>query len=273
MLKVNGSGISFEIIGSGMPVVILHGFGVDREIMKGFLEPVFSKNEEYKRIYLDLPGMGKSVASNKLKSSDDMLQVMTEFIQKVVPKEDFLLIGLSYGGYLARGIAARMPHSVKGMNLVCPMIYPFERQVEEHIIRKRDVNFLNSLAEGERNEFVLDAVVQTADVYKRYKNEVIPGVLAGNRSFLESEFRTEYYGFSFDPDEHAETFDEPVLIITGRQDRAVGFKDAMAIAAKYPKATFAVLDFAGHLVQIEQPGIVEQLTKEWLRRCNINQAI
>jgi pimeloyl-ACP methyl ester carboxylesterase len=119
-LEINGSFVSYEVIGEGTPVVILHGLGVDRAIMKGFLEPVFHNMNGYKRIYLDLPVMGESIAGDSLKSSDDMLKIVIYFIDKVIPNIDFLVVGLSYGGYLARGIANRRPDDVKGMRLVCP---------------------------------------------------------------------------------------------------------------------------------------------------------
>jgi pimeloyl-ACP methyl ester carboxylesterase len=34
----------------------------------------------------------------------------------------------------------------------------------------------------------------------------------------------------------------------------------------YPRGTFAVLDSAGHALFIEQPGLLEKLTAEWLDR-------
>lgn len=33
-----------------------------------------------------------------------MLEVVNEFIQALIPDESYLLVGESYGGYLARGI-------------------------------------------------------------------------------------------------------------------------------------------------------------------------
>ncbi|MFX1513286.1 MAG: alpha/beta fold hydrolase, partial [Promethearchaeota archaeon] len=52
--------IYYEIIGERKPVVIIHGFHPDHGSMKGCMEPVFSKRSGWKRIYFDLPGMGKT---------------------------------------------------------------------------------------------------------------------------------------------------------------------------------------------------------------------
>ena len=40
-------------------------------------------------------------------------------------------------------------------------------------------------------------------------------------------------------------FNKSTLILLGRQDSSVGYKDAWSILDNYPKATFAVLDKAG----------------------------
>lgn len=53
---------------------------------------------EFRRIYLDLPGMGKSGAGDWIKNADVMLEVVKEFIRQVIKEESFLMVGLSYGG-------------------------------------------------------------------------------------------------------------------------------------------------------------------------------
>ena len=50
--------LNYEIMGEGQPVLLIHGLACDMNLMKGCMEPVFSNVEGYKRIYIDLPGMG-----------------------------------------------------------------------------------------------------------------------------------------------------------------------------------------------------------------------
>jgi pimeloyl-ACP methyl ester carboxylesterase len=61
-------------------------------------------------------------------------------------------------------------------------------------------------------------------------------------------------------------FKAPTLIIAGRQDSAVGYRDMWSILENYPRGTFAVLDRAGHDLQIEQEGLFNALVNEWLNR-------
>lgn len=72
------------------------------------------------------------------------------------------------------------------------------------------------------------------------------------------------YGFSTNINELV--FDKPTVFTLGRQDAVVGYKDAFSILDNYPRATFAVLDRAGHNLQIEQALLFESLMREWLER-------
>lgn len=65
--------------------------------------------------------------------------------------------------------------------------------------------------------------------------------------------------------------DKPTCIITGRQDSSVGYAHAYELLDKFPRATFAVLDCAGHNLQIESELLFNQLIKDWLKRIELNQ--
>ncbi|WP_286167138.1 alpha/beta hydrolase [Clostridium sp. D33t1_170424_F3] len=54
--------------------------------------------------------------------------------------------------------------------------------------------------------------------------------------------------------------------MTGRQDGCVGYRDLWRLLEDYPRATFAVLDMAGHNLQIEQPELFHSLVENWLVR-------
>ena len=91
--------------GSGMPVVALHGSYSALQEVEGFLEPVFRHRSGFRRIYLDLPGMGDTPAPARIRSSNDVLDLVLGFVDAVIGDEAFLVVGHSAGGYLARGVA------------------------------------------------------------------------------------------------------------------------------------------------------------------------
>ena len=71
---------------------------------------------------------------------------------------------------------------------------------------------------------------------------------------------------SFPLEPAGSTYDAPVQVFTGRQDSSTGYRDAWPLLEHYPRATFAVLDRAGHNGHIEQPVLFEALVHEWLDR-------
>lgn len=265
--KIKDLSINYEIIGEGKPMIILHGYSIDHRAMTGCMELASEVSKGFKRIYVDLPGMGKSDCSDWISNADVMLDIVIEFIDRVIPKEDFLIVGYSYGGYLARGIVYKMPERVDGLLLICPVIIADskKREVPEHVILVEDGQLLSTLSTEEAEEFSMLSVVQSEKIYKRYKNEIECSFELANDEFL-TRFQQNGYEFTFDVDDLEETFDKPSLIVVGKQDSCVGYKDAWTILDNYPRTTFTVIDRAGHNLQIEQEELFSSLVNEWTRR-------
>ncbi len=124
---------------------------------------------------------------------------------------------------------------------------------------------LSKLIPEDAENFNSMAVIQSNIIYERYKNEIMSGVKTADIGFLES-LKENGYEFSFDVDKINKKFDKPALILLGKQDSSVGYKDAWNILENFPRATFAVLDKAGHNLQIEQGELFNSLINEWLIR-------
>src|SRR5919198_44535 len=100
--------LNFVEYGEGTLVLALHGFTPDHRLMTGCLEPVFAKRDGYRRIYPDLPGMGRSPAPEWIAGADDVLAAVGAFVDDYIDAP-FLLIGESYGGSLSGAIPNRRP--------------------------------------------------------------------------------------------------------------------------------------------------------------------
>ncbi len=154
--------------GAGTPVLALHGWTPDHRLMLGCLEPVFAKRPGYRRLYPDLPGMGKSPAPPRIAGSDDMLDAVQDFIDDTIGAEPFLLVGESYGGYLSRALVRARPRQVLGLALICPPgrnLEKSERLVPERQVLRPDPELLASLDAPLAEEFADVAVVQTPTPY------------------------------------------------------------------------------------------------------------
>ena len=56
--NISGGTVNYDIVGEGIPIVMLHGGPGDLLYMKGLMEPVFQEHSNWQRLYLDLPGCG-----------------------------------------------------------------------------------------------------------------------------------------------------------------------------------------------------------------------
>lgn len=259
--------INYEIYGEGKPIIMIHGYYPDHRLMVGCMEPIFINRTGYKRVYIDLPGMGKTKGENWIKNSDIMLDIVIDFINNIILNENFLLAGESYGGYLARGIINKIGIRVDGLMLLCPAIIADfkKRNVPKHIVLKKDEKLLSELEPSDAEDFNSMHVVQSKSIWERYRDEILSGVKVADDTFLRN-FKETGYEFSFDVDSMEQQYNKPSLILLGRQDASVGYKDAWTILDNYPRATFAILDRAGHNLQIEQVESFNCLVNEWITR-------
>jgi pimeloyl-ACP methyl ester carboxylesterase len=259
-----------EIVGEGKPIVMVHGMGVDHRTMKGCMEPVFqNRRDKWQRIYFDLPGMGRTKGVDWITSSDDMLRFVLAFIDEIRPHEPFLVVGESYGGYLARGVIRERPKDVDGMLLICPLVVADDEQrdVPPCSVLIRDSALPESLDLEERHFLDLFLVNQNVENWERFRDEMLAGFEGGDKAF-QARIRgnMKSYAFTFDVDKLPAPFEKPSLIFTGRQDCLVGYQDAWKLMNNYPRSGFVVLDMAGHGLQIEQAVLFYALVNEWLDR-------
>lgn len=270
--ELNDLKMYYEVHGEGQPVLILHGSPADHRMMVSALEPIFQDREGYQRIYVDLPGMGQTTGGSWLQSNDDVLAVLVQFMNDVFPHERFVLIGESYGGYLARGVLHEMHAQIDGLFLLAPSVtdHPEARIVAPHMTIVSNPEGLAQFP-SPFAEFFAETVVVQDDAVLAQMQDIVDGILASDDETL-SRIR-QRHGFAFAADVLPEPFAKPVLILTGKHDSIVGYEQAGDLLKYYPRATFAVLDRAGHGVNMEQPVIYKLLANEWLDRIEEAQAV
>ncbi len=256
--------LHYKIEGKGTPVLMLHGFGPDHRLMSGCMEPLL-RDKAYKRIYIDLPGMGLSKAYSRLETAEDMLAFLLQWIDQTIGRESFLLVGESYGGYLSRGILHKRPHQVEGVMLICPVVNPerANRRLPSKEVVIRDKDFLMTLEPEALESFTEMNVVQSQAVYKRFESEIVSGVSIADVVFM-NRYQENGYSLPYDVDQLV--YKKPVLILTGKQDHCTGYQDAFELLSQYPRASFSVLDRCGHNLQIEQSKLFSDLANDWLKR-------
>jgi len=263
--RVKDIPVYYEEMGAGRPLLMLHGWTLDHRFMSYNMEPLFEHRPGWRRLYLDLPGMGRTPGADWITCQDDMLEVALEFLDAVAPGERFAVAGASLGGYLARGLVYRRREQIDGMMMWVPVI---ESDSEKRILPPHqnlvhDSEFVAALEADDQVALDL-TVVQSLEGLAAFRASVKPGLLAADYPFLERVAAN--YGFSFDVDKLTEPCLAPSLIMAGRQDATCGYRDAWSLLDNFPRGTFAVLDRAGHFLSDEQKGLFRALVSEWLDR-------
>jgi pimeloyl-ACP methyl ester carboxylesterase len=259
--------VHYKIMGDGFPIVMLHGWTLDHQVMFHAMEPLFDQRTGWKRIYIDFPGMGQSESQPSIRNSDDMLEAILRLLDELIPNQPFIICGYSYGGYIARGVVHARQEMARGLFLLAPVAIPefAKRSLPSQAVLQRDHELIAKLSSENAEAFCSTGVVQGQTEWERFEKEILLPSKQTNIEFL-NEIQQNGYGFSFDISFKLEY---PTLIITGRQDHIVGYQDTWELMEEYPRAAFAVFDMAGHNLQIEQPDLFHALVHNWLNRLEL----
>lgn len=264
--RVRDGIVSYEAFGEGRPIVLLHGWPADHRQMVLFHEPLFERRSGWRRIYPDLPGMGRTPGPGWITDHDGMVDWTIDFLDVVLGQDEpVVLAGSSYGGYLALRVVERQAARVEGLLLAAPAIRldPARRALPpRRILRPADPDVLAEVGEDE-GAWLGVSVVQTRETLDGFRRGTKLGRQAADGSFLD---RIDGGPGHADARPPAEPFDRPTLILAGRQDHLAGYADALGLIESFPRATVAVLDRAGHGVPNEQRVLFAALVGEWLDR-------
>ncbi len=266
-VDVFGTRANVETRGSGIPVIMIHGWGCDGRMMEGAMEGSFAgRDGAFERIYPDLPGMGRTPAIGEAGSADGMRDFVLALADRLVPGERFAVAGKSYGGYIARGVAKAAPDRVLGMLLLCPVVDPATQKAHSPprgIVTEREEGIEGIVPADDLAEFCLFHTRQTQVVWERAREFVLPGMKLADRHFLETELGKRV-SFRESVDEGSGPYPFPTLMIAGREDWCVGYSDLFGLVERYPRATYLALDGAAHNLEFERPELFRAHATEWL---------
>jgi pimeloyl-ACP methyl ester carboxylesterase len=260
--------LHYETYGEGRPILFIPGWGLNARLTADQMEACFHQREGWKRIYMDPPGHGKTPGKDWIANQDNMLEVILACIDKLTAGQKYCLVGISLGAYLARGVILHRARFVDGIAMIVPAIIAEDekRSVPPYKVLIKDSTVYAELTPMEQDIFGMSVIHSRTWLDTIRTSPQIPDDENGDPEFLgRIREKPEKYAFSFEVDAVSEPFPGPALIITGRQDSVVGYRDAWNILENYPRASYIVLDRAGHPLE-ESAGLVNVLIKEWLDR-------
>ena len=245
----------------GIPVVCLPSFGTDRGVTEAAFDQPLAAAGGLRRCYVDLPGHGDSPAGPP--TSDGIVDAVSGLLDQELPDQRFLLAGWSYGAYLAMALTRRRPGDVAGMLLVCPGIRMADRDLPRGPDGPDEMGWLDDVPDSLRAHLSAALGHRTREVARRV-SAMLTGSGRGDEAYRD---RLRTSGYPLSDEDSPVQFGGPVTIVTGRQDRIVGYADQFRRLSCYPAGTFAVLDQAGHYLPFEQPRALAALVSDWRERC------
>jgi pimeloyl-ACP methyl ester carboxylesterase len=249
--------------GEGRPVVVLPSFSLDHNAMAEVVEPVFAATAGWSRLYVDLPGTGASPPGQP--RSDAVLDELVRTIDTILGDQRFVVVGWSYGGYLAAGLARRRPVRVAGLLLMCTgfKIRSQDRNLAGVLPSDAEPGWLADIPASLHDHFTHAIGCQTASVARR-----VAAVLAGNGPADEpylAALRAD--GFPLSDEDAPTPCSAPICILTGRRDRVIGYQDFFTALGHYDHADYLAISNAGHYLPLEQPLLFQAAALSWLQEC------
>ncbi len=122
-VSAHGIRIRFHEMGSGKPLVLIHGFLANRHTWDDVLGRLAA---DFRVVAIDLPGFGESEKPNPSKFKYDF-DAFAESVLDVTAALGLSRVsvgGHGLGGSIALALAARHPSVVENLVLVDPLVYP-----------------------------------------------------------------------------------------------------------------------------------------------------
>lgn len=250
----------FRVNGSGLPLVLVHGFALDQQIWDAVRTEL---GKEYTVYTCDLPGFGQAPAEDfrGLAEVAHWLQghVATEIGEPVI------LVGHSMGGYMAMEYLRMFPNELRALCLFHSHV--FGDTEEKRTLRSKAIRFVKEHGgEAYLKNFIPDLFGEryrsrhSADIQSLIDrhSRVSPDVLATYLSAMAARLNTE---------DLLRTSHVPVQFISGTEDAHTTYEMNLRQAVQTPQGQIIKMEGIGHMGMLEDAkGSIEALTKlkKWI---------
>ncbi|MCF6181560.1 alpha/beta fold hydrolase [Lutibacter sp.] len=257
-ILVKNTHISFEVIGKGSAVVLLHGF-LESSLMWKDIISILSK--KYKVITIDLLGHGATENHGYIHTMNDQAEVVKTVLNHLGLRR-YILIGHSMGGYVALAFAQSYSKNVKGIFLLNSTALPDTK--EKKINRNRAIK---AVKENYKSFVRIAVPMLFSDKNKTiYKKEIQEGILDALRMNSQGIIASlEGMKIRKNLTKLYTSSNFPIHMIISKQDPALDY-NALISQTKNTKVTTSELP-DGHMSYIENKIEVIKLISNFLKSC------
>jgi 2-hydroxymuconate-semialdehyde hydrolase len=245
-----------------IPVLFVHGFGSSLETWE-LVAPLICQTRRC--VSLDLPGFGLSSKYAQPYDAPDMVgHILALMDQLDLDKVD--LVAHSYGCSVALALAGEHPQRVR--RLVISDGFTYEDQMPWFFAWSR-APVLGELLFGLYYDQQLDwriplsfhnrQLVSHDMVLRAYEALRRPGTRAAALAVVRGLELAE-------AERHYGSLPHHVLVIWGREDTVTPLRYGERLAQHLPRASLAVVPYAGHFPMVEAPGMYAEQVSSFLAR-------
>ncbi len=240
--------IFYQVGGSGMPVMLVHGFAEDHDVWKYQFKKLA---ERFFVIAPDLPGSGKSEALEAGVSLDDYADALKGIAEKEIGHgNSFAMIGHSMGGYITLAFADRYPDKLNMFGLFSSTAYPDDDAKKE--ARKKGIGFIKNNGVGLFIETTTPNLF--CDKTKNKRPQLTRKLITKYKEFFAGSLIQYYNAMMKRPDRiHVlHSFTKPVLFIIGKGDQLIPLNTALQQTFMPSVSFVTILQNAGHMGMWEE---------------------
>lgn len=257
---VMGRVVGYDERGEGIPLVLIHGFPLNRMIWEAQWEGL---DKQARVIAPDLRGFGESEMVSGVITVDTYADDVREFLDALGVHEPAIITGLSMGGYVALSYLRRYPSHVAGLILANTKATPDSAEGKAG----RDKNI--KVAQEQGAAAIAAGMLPKVLSPKTYPSN--PELVAQVKSIMESSTVPGIIGALEAMRDRPDStpilleFGQPTLIIAGADDQLMSAADQENMRQAARSSTLVTVPDAGHLTPMEQPAAFNHAVAEFLR--------
>jgi pimeloyl-ACP methyl ester carboxylesterase len=239
-IEADGFNIRYLSAGQGDPLVGLHGAG---GLRLGRAHALLA--ERYRVMMFEAPGFGQSPVNERSQSMSDLAATMLQAVTNL-GIEQFNLMGNSFGGKLALGMALQQPERIQALVLVAPAaMRPEGGTLPRPTSSEERMALLYAHPERQPTAAPPDPAIIA-------KQQTLVRRLMGppRDEALESRL----------PD-----LNVPVLVLFGTLDRMIPSEMGRLYCEKLPNCTLVLVYDAGHAVDADRPEAFVSVVNDFLQ--------
>lgn len=258
----NGIRTNYHDVGSGEPVLMIHGSGPGVSAWANWRLPMPELAKRFRVIAPDMVGFGYSQRPEGIRYDLDTWVDQAVGLLDALGIGQASVVGNSFGGAIALALAIRHPQRVKRLVLMGSVGVPFPiteglDAVWGYQPSVENMRALLDIFAYDRN-LVNDELAQM-----RYKASIQPGFQESFSAMFPAP-RQNGVEMMASPMEDIRRIGHETLVIHGREDKVIPLQNSFDLLQAIPNAQLHVFGKCGHWTQIEHAARFSRLVGDFL---------